>query len=59
MPVPGLPLVALLPVERHEPLDEPGLADRVRPGHEERHLLGRVHALLGELSERDELVLGR
>jgi hypothetical protein len=53
------PVHALLPVERQEPVDEPGLADGVRPRHEERHLFGRVDTLLGEQSQLDEPVLGR
>jgi len=37
----------------------PRLADPVRPGGEERHLLRRMHALLGDVRELDELGLGR
>ena len=51
--------LALLPVERDEPVDEVRLADAVRPRDEERHLLRRVDALLGEARERHDLVLVR
>jgi hypothetical protein len=55
----GTPAFAGPPVEIDEALDEVRLADAVGPGRIERHEFGRVDALLSEVSELDDLVLGR
>ena len=46
-------------MEAGERLGEAGLSDPVRPGHLERHLLGRMDACLRDLHKHTELVLIR
>ena len=53
------PALAMPEMEADELLDEPGLADPVRPGDEKRHLLRRVDTLFGDVREFDELGVGR